>query len=206
MDEFGSIIFNGNKTQNTVHCLLFTGLYIMKLIIGLGNHPPKYHGTRHNFGWLAVDYLADRYDFAGWKFEKRYAAEINFGQIGRHKVVLCKPHTFMNLSGQSVQALRHFYKINAEDIILVSDDLDQPFGNHKFKTKGSDGGQRGLKDVIKVLGTNEFSRLKFGISNKFRSKYETSDFVTGKFTAEERDQLPEILEKGCNKLTQVLEK
>jgi len=106
----------------------------------------------------------------------------------------------MNLSGQSVQALRHFYKINAEDIIVISDDLDQEFGNHKFKAKGSDGGQKGIRDVIKVLGTSEFARLKFGISNQFRAKYDTSDFVTGKFTAQERKQLPEILLAGCEKL------
>ena len=172
----------------------------MKLIIGLGNHPPKYHGTRHNFGWLAVDYLAEKFNFPGWKVEKRYAAETTYGQIGPHKVILCKPHTFMNLSGQSVQALRHFYKIEAQDIIVISDDLDQEFGNHKFKAKGSDGGQKGIRDVIKVLGTSEFARLKFGINNPFRAKYDTSDFVTGKFTAEERAQLPAILQHGCQKL------
>jgi len=176
----------------------------MKLIIGLGNYPKKYHGTRHNFGWLAVDYLAEKYQFSGWKFEKRYQAQTNYGQIGRHKVILCKPHTFMNLSGQSVQALRHFYKIVPEDILLISDDLDQDFGKHKFKPKGSDGGQKGIRDVIKVLGTKEFARLKFGINNEFRRQYDTSDFVTGKFTSEERDALPGILEDGCAKLTDQL--
>lgn len=172
----------------------------MKLIIGLGNHPPKYHRTRHNFGWLAVDHLSLEFNFSGWKQEKRYAAETNYGQIGSHKVILCKPHTFMNLSGQSVQALRHFYKIEAQDIIVISDDLDQDFGKHKFKAKGSDGGQKGLRDIIKVLGTAEFSRLKFGINNQFRHKYQTSDFVTGKFTPQEHEQLPDILQTGCQKL------
>ena len=176
----------------------------MKLLIGLGNYPPKYHGTRHNFGWLAVDYLREKYECSPWKFEKRYAAETSYGQIGRHKVVLCKPHTFMNLSGQSLQALRHFYKIKPANIIILSDDLDQEFGKTKYKTKGSDGGQKGIRDIIKVLGTNEFSRLKFGISNQHRDKYDTSDFVTGKFTAQERESLPAILEEGCAKLTDQL--
>lgn len=177
----------------------------MKLIIGLGNHPPKYRDTRHNFGFMAVDHLAKKYHFPEWKFEKRYQAETAYGQIGRHKVICCKPHTFMNLSGQSVQALRHFYKIETEDIIVISDDLDQDFGKHKFKAKGSDGGQKGLRDVIKVLGSNDFARLKFGISNQYRSKYDTSDFVTGKFTSEEREALTKILKEGCEKLTKELE-
>ncbi len=177
----------------------------MKLIIGLGNHPPKYRDTRHNFGFMAVDYLAKQFNFPEWKFEKRYQAETSYGQIGRHKVILCKPHTFMNLSGQSVQALRHFYKIDATNIIVISDDLDQNFGAHKFKAKGSDGGQKGLRDVIKVLGSNEFARLKFGINNQFRTKYDTSDFVTGKFTPEERGSLPTILKEGCKKVTRELE-
>lgn len=176
----------------------------MKLIIGLGNHPPQYHDTRHNFGWLAVDYLAKTYDFPAWKLEKRYAAETSYGQIGRHKVILCKPHTYMNRSGQSVQALRHFYRIAADDIFVISDDLDQLFGQHKFKQKGSDGGQKGLRDIITALGSSDFARLKFGISNEFRDRYETSDFVTGKFTAEEREQLPNILAEGCEKLTEPL--
>jgi len=172
----------------------------MKLIIGLGNFPEKYKNTRHNFGFLAIDFLAKKEFFSAWKLEKKFLALCAYGQIRNEKVILCKPQTYMNLSGDSVQKIVQFYKISPEDIFILSDDLDQEFGKTKLRLNGSAGGQKGIKDILKKLGTQEIKRVKFGITNDFRTRYKTEDFVLSKFTKQEQEEIPEILKEGIEKL------
>lgn len=172
----------------------------MQLIIGLGNYGQKYENTRHNFGFIAIDHLAKQHGFSDWKEESKFFGWIARGEFQGEKTILCKPKTYMNLSGKSIQGLSHFYRIPVDKITILSDDLDQDFGKTKYKTKGSAGGQKGLADIIRVLGSSEFARLKFGISSEKRKVIPTAKFVLSKFTKEEKEQMPEIIEEGLAKL------
>ncbi len=172
----------------------------MRLIVGLGNYPPKYEKTRHNMGFLAIDVLAKKYNFPDWKKENKFYAECSYGEIKGLKTILCKPHTFMNASGDAVGKIQRFYKIELDDIWVISDDLDQDFEAHRFREKGSSGGQKGIESIIQTLGTDQFPRLKFGISNDKRSYFRTEDFVVSRFTPDEFEKLPEIFDLGLKKM------
>jgi PTH1 family peptidyl-tRNA hydrolase len=132
------------------------------LIIGLGNPGREYADTRHNVGFRVVDELARRHGLSFGKKERK--AVIASGLIQGKKVVLAKPQTYMNLSGESVRSLVDFYKVELPRILIVSDDLDIPLGTLRLRKSGSAGGQGGLKSVIQHLGSQDFNRLRFGIS------------------------------------------
>jgi PTH1 family peptidyl-tRNA hydrolase len=171
----------------------------MILIVGLGNIGKEYEKTRHNFGFLAVDQLAKKQGFSAWKKEPKFFGEIATGQIRTDKVILIKPSTYMNVSGKSVQAVAHFYKITAKNIWIWHDDVDLPFGTIRIKQKGQSGGHNGLKSIISSVGTEEFSRLKFGIKNDLLEKMPTEKFVLGNFSIEELSQLEKIIDEGVMK-------
>ncbi len=171
----------------------------MQLIVGLGNVGTKYEKTRHNFGFLAIDILAQTHYFSPWKEEKKFFGQICTGQIGNEKVVLLKPNTYMNVSGKAVQSLAHFYKIPTKNIWIWHDDVDLPFGTIRIKEKGQSGGHNGIKSIMNQLGSEDFSRLKFGIKNEQLEKMPTESFVLGKFTVEEEKQLDEIIQNGISK-------
>jgi len=168
----------------------------MKLIVGLGNPGEKYAGTRHNFGFLAVDDLARRFGFSGFRFEKKFFGQISEGVIEGERVLILKPETFMNLSGKSVATTANFYKIPATEVWVFFDDLDLDFGVVRFRGSGSAGGHNGVRSVIAGLGTEDFPRVKFGISNDFRKKIPAEAFVLQRFSEEERAGIPEILERA----------
>ena len=149
------------------------------LIVGLGNPGNEYKNTRHNVGFMAVDYLAP--EDASWKKEKN--ALTTRTEIDGFGVILAKPQTFMNNSGISVSQFVKFYKIKIEDILVIQDDLDIAFGQFKIKNSSSSGGHNGIKSIISYLNTNEFARLKIGIKND--SSKNVIDFVLGKFRKEE---------------------
>ncbi len=172
----------------------------MKCIVGLGNYPEKYQDTRHNFGFLVIDFLAKKFEFPEFKTEKKFWGSVSVGSINNEKTFLLKPETFMNESGKAVAALLSFYKITAKDIFVLHDDLDLDFGKIRFKEKGSTGGNNGIKSIITSLGTNEFSRIKFGISNEKRKIIPADNFVLQKFSDEEQTKIPEILEQGLARL------
>ena len=172
----------------------------MRLVVGLGNYPEKYAQTRHNFGFMALDELARKHGFTDFKLDNKFKAQLSFGEIKGEKTILCKPHTLMNLSGEAVAPLMKYYKIPLDRLIVLTDDLDQEFGASRIRVKGSDGGQRGLRHITKLLGSSEYLRLKFGIKNEFRDRYDAADFVLGKFTSEEQTQLQGIIEEGLEKL------
>jgi PTH1 family peptidyl-tRNA hydrolase len=168
----------------------------MKLIVGLGNIGREYEKTRHNFGFLAVDFLAKEYGFSAWKEESKFFGQISTGQIGAEKVLLLKPNTYMNISGKATGAVAHFYKISPEDIWIWHDDVDLPFGTIRIKKTGGSGGHNGIKSIISVLGTENFSRLKFGVQNAKKGKIPTDAFVLGKFSLEERSKISHVIQEG----------
>ena len=175
----------------------------MKCLIGLGNFPSKYAKTRHNFGFLMVDVLAKMFGFSSFKEDKKFFAFLAEGEIDGQKVLLVKPTTYMNLSGKTVFALANFYKISSCDIWVFHDDIDLEFGVVRFREKGSAGGHNGVSSIIQFLGTEVFSRIKFGISNDQRVDIPTENFVLMNFTASEQKLIPLILQQGVEKFLQV---
>ncbi len=155
----------------------------MHLIVGLGNPGKKYDKTRHNVGFDFIDKLASDYNIQ-FKTNKKQKAEVGMGFIGIHKVILVKPSTYMNLSGEAVRAVMDYYGVDYDDIIVVYDDMDLDIGKIKLRPKGSSGGHNGIKSIISHLGTQEFKRIKVGIGkHQFMS---TVDYVLGKFETENR--------------------
>lgn len=160
------------------------------LIVGLGNIGPKYENTRHNIGFKIVDFLAHEHNLT-WETAK-------LGDVTVHKkkgrsFLLLKPSTFMNLSGKAVKYWLDKENIPLENLLVVTDDLNLQFGTLRVKTKGSDGGHNGLKDIQEVLQTTQYNRFRFGISDAF-SKGRQVDYVLGEWDEEETKKLPERLE------------
>lgn len=163
------------------------------LIAGLGNPGVKYENTRHNIGFLMLDFLAKEENVS---FQTdRLADRAEFRHKGR-TFVLIKPSTFMNLSGKAVRYWLDKEKIPVENLLVLVDDLNLPFGEIRIKTKGSDGGHNGLKDIQKTLNTTKYSRFRFGISSDF-SKGRQIDYVLGEWDAEEEKSLQERLAKSA---------
>lgn len=153
----------------------------MKLIVGLGNPGKEYDNTRHNIGFFMLDkYLLEKGELSyKLKFNGLYMESVVNGE----KVIFLKPQSYMNLSGSVVRRFVDFYKIDIDDILIISDDLDLNVGNFKLKEKGSSGGHNGLKDIELHLGTQSYKRLKIGIANN--KMIDTKDYVLGKFSSNE---------------------
>jgi peptidyl-tRNA hydrolase, PTH1 family len=167
----------------------------MKLIVGLGNPGKEYESTRHNAGFMAVDRLVDEFGFGPFKLASKHKAEIVEGAIGGEKVLLAKPQTFMNLSGQAVRSLAQFYKVAPSDLIVIYDDVAIPSGSLRIRPDGSAGGHNGMKSIIQALGTQNFVRVRLGIEPKQSSRIPLEDHVLGKFTKHEAELMQENLEK-----------
>ncbi len=166
----------------------------MKLIAGLGNHGDKYKFTRHNAGFMVLDYLSYHWNF-DFSFETKFKGEIAKINKEGETLILLKPHTYMNLSGESVIAVMNFYKISPEDILVIHDDLDLPVGKMRFRAKGSDGGQKGIRSIIQVLGGNkEFDRLKIGIGPQLNLSAEA--YVLQNFSEEQLKKLKIVLQNS----------
>lgn len=164
-----------------------TGDY-MKLIVGLGNPGKEYENTRHNAGFKFIDEYAKSkgLTFNQNKFKGLYTTFINNGE----KIILLKPQKYMNLSGEVVRDFVNFFKINIEDILIICDDLDTPLGKIKIKYKGSSGGHNGLKNIEQNLNTNEYKRIKIGISND--KNQDRINYVIGKMPKEDLEKLKEV--------------
>jgi len=174
----------------------------MNLIVGLGNPETQYAQTRHNAGFMCLDVLAKKYEFPEFKLEKKFFGETSCGQIENEKVILLKPHTWMNLSGKSIGSVVNFYKIGLKNISTIFDDADLEFGTTRIREKGRSGGHNGIKSAISALGSEDFLRVKIGISNERRKKIPAEDFVLQKFTSEEQSQLPRIFDEAIMKLSE----
>ncbi len=163
------------------------------LVAGLGNIGAEYSGTRHNIGFEAIDYTAAQYD-APWALKKDLHAHVASTVIGSTRVLFVKPTTFMNLSGDAVQAVAHFYKVSQKDILVVHDDLDIEFGKIRTGNGGSSAGNNGIKSIIAVYGQN-FSRIRIGIGPKTPAQIDAADFVLGTFAGAQQKQLPLIIKE-----------
>ncbi|MEM5566573.1 aminoacyl-tRNA hydrolase [Psychroserpens sp. AS72] len=162
------------------------------LIVGLGNIGEKYTNTRHNIGFKILDALAQKEELT---FETQKLGDLTTYKLKGRTFILLKPSTYMNLSGKAVQYWLTKEKIPLENLLVITDDLNLPFGNIRVKTKGSDGGHNGLKDIQNTLQSTKYNRFRFGISDEF-SKGRQVDYVLGEWTDEENKKLTERLEKS----------
>jgi len=170
----------------------------MILIVGLGNPGDEYKNTRHNVGFIAVDRLSDRYNF-NWQHKSKFNADIAVGECELGKIILCKPDTFMNLSGQAVQPIMSFYKIPLENMIVIHDDIDLPLAKIKYKLSGGAGGHNGLKSLDKIVGSN-YHRIRIGIDRPADRRHDVADYVLGKFSNKENEEIAHKIEILADKL------
>jgi peptidyl-tRNA hydrolase, PTH1 family len=164
------------------------------LLIGLGNPGREYKDTRHNFGFMLIDRIAVRLNARGMKVQSK-AIVMNTTHEDR-KLILAKPQTFMNLSGQSVQGLVHFYKIPLTNVMILSDDLDIPFGTIRIRASGGPGGQRGLSSILESLGTKDVPRMRLGIGRP-PGRMDAAAYVLQNFSRDEMQTLSEVLDHGA---------
>lgn len=165
----------------------------MFIIAGLGNPTLQYRGTRHNVGFDVIDTLADKYNIAVETRKSR--ALIGKGIIAGQKVLLVKPQTYMNLSGESIGELVSYYKVDEEqELLVIYDDVSLDVGQLRIRRKGSAGGHNGIKDIIRHLGTDVFPRIKIGVGEKPKG-YDLADYVLGHFSREEREMMEEGYQK-----------
>ena len=167
----------------------------MKLIVGLGNPGKQYDQTRHNIGFEVIDTLSDQFSIPlnQSKFKGLYGIGLHNGE----KVLLLKPLTYMNLSGESIRAVMDYYQIELEDLLVIYDDLDLPVGKIRLRQKGSPGGHNGIKSTVAHLGTQEFNRIRIGI-NRPTPGMSVPDYVLGRFRQEERPFTEEAVKRSAD--------
>ena len=160
----------------------------MKLIVGLGNPGKEYENTRHNIGFMTIDKYANKLGVSITK--EKYNGLYVDTNINGEKIILLKPQSYINLSGEVIRKFIDFYKIDLEDILIIHDDLDLSVGTYRIKQHGSSGGHNGLKNIELHLGTQEYKRIKIGISNN--KLMDTKDYVLGKLSKEEKEELEKV--------------
>ncbi|MBD7970887.1 aminoacyl-tRNA hydrolase [Paenibacillus gallinarum] len=169
----------------------------MKWIVGLGNPGSEYAKTRHNVGFMALDALADRHHIS--INQSKCKALIGEGIIQGEKAVLIKPMTFMNLSGETVRAYMDYYKVALEDLIVVYDDMDTEVGKIRLRYQGSAGGHNGIKSIIQHTGTQQFNRIRMGVSRP-EPGHAIVDYVLSNFPKKEKEALTSMIESTCDAL------
>ncbi len=165
------------------------------LVVGLGNPGDQYENTRHNAGFRVVDELADRGDFPVQRL--KFHALTNTAVIGGQGVLVMKPVTYMNLSGEAVGEAARFYKLPPDHVLVISDDVDLPLGKLRLRKGGSAGGHNGLKSIIQHLGTDQFPRLKVGVGGKPHPDYDMADWVLGKLQGEDKKAMDEAARRAA---------
>ncbi len=167
----------------------------MYIIVGLGNPEKKYDNTRHNVGFITIDKIAQKYGID--IVERKFKAMVGRGVIEGQKVVLVKPLTYMNLSGESVREVVDYFKVDGQtEVCIIYDDTSMDVGKIRIRKKGSAGGHNGIKSIISHLGSDTFVRVKVGIGEK-PAKFDLADYVLGHFTEEERSAIDETADKVC---------
>jgi len=166
----------------------------MKLVVGLGNPGRKYQSSRHNVGFAVLGQLAG--EFGSSKPKSKFHGEVVEADLHGHRVLLLSPLTYMNRSGGSVLEAKNFYKIDNDDVLIVCDDMSLPLGKLRFRAKGSAGGQKGLGDIVRRLGTDEFPRLRIGIGPPPEG-WDWADYVLSKFRKEEIPEIEEAVRRAA---------
>lgn len=175
----------------------------MYIIVGLGNPTRQYEHTRHNVGFDAIDYMIDKYDipYSGVKHQAMYGR----GRIQASKVIVAKPVTYMNLSGEAVRQLVDYYKIDPEtELIVIYDDVSLEPGQLRIRKKGSAGGHNGIKSIISHLGTQNFARIKIGVGEKPKG-WDLADYVLGHFSKEERKLVDQAIERSASAAAMIVD-
>ena len=166
----------------------------MKLVVGLGNPDKKYEKTRHNCGFRAIDFYAEKNNLTfKSKFKGLYCEQL----VNNEKLILLKPQTYMNLSGECIRPVCDYYKVDPSECIVAFDDISLEPGKIRIRKKGSAGGHNGIKSIISCLGTDAFPRLKFGVGDKPK-QMDLADYVLGRFNSEDEAIVAKELEKACN--------
>ena len=174
----------------------------MFIIAGLGNPTREYEGTRHNVGFDVIDRLAARYNID--VDVKKHRALIGKGMIAGQKVILAKPQTYMNLSGESIRSILDYYKVDPEtELIVIYDDISLDVGKLRIRAKGSAGGHNGIKNIIAMTGTQNFMRIKVGVGEKPKG-WDLADYVLGRFSKEEEPVVREALEKAAKACSEII--
>lgn len=166
------------------------------LLVGLGNPGDKYENTRHNAGYMVVDEIGNRKNLPIQKL--KYKALTNTTELGGQKVLVMKPVTYMNLSGEAVRQAADFYKIPAERILVISDDTALAIGKLRIRKNGSAGGHNGLKSIIQQLGTDQFPRLRVGVGEKPHPDYDLADWVLGHFTGQDKKDMDASVSRAAD--------
>lgn len=174
----------------------------MKMVVGLGNPGRKYGGTRHNVGWVVLAEMARQHGIGSPR--SKFKGEVVEAAMRGQRVLLLCPHTYMNRSGASVQLARDFYKIENEDLIVVCDDFNLPLARLRFRAKGSSGGQKGLADVIRCLGTEMLPRMRIGIGPP-PPEWDVADYVLSKFKKEEKKEIDALTSTAVEALADWVE-
>ena len=177
------MFFNKNRTSG-----------VEWLLVGLGNPGDKYDNTRHNVGFAAIDQLAEELKVPVQKL--KYRALTQSVELGGAKVLLMKPITYMNLSGEAVGEAARFFKIPADHVLVLSDDVSLPVGKLRVRRSGSAGGHNGLKNIIQHLGTDQFPRIKIGVGQKPHPDYDMAEWVLGKFTGEDLKAISQAIQRA----------
>lgn len=172
----------------------------IKLVFGLGNIGKEFEATRHNSGFLVLEAYRKENELPSWQEKVKFKALISEGFINGSKVILAQPTTMYNLAGESIQAIKEFYKLTNKDITVVHDELDLPFGSVKEKQGGGSAGSNGLKSIITYIGA-DFKRIRIGIKNELLEKMDAADFVLAKFSTTEKEQLDDVVRAALEKIT-----
>ncbi len=188
MEALFNLIKQSQKTESE------TNADSSYLIVGLGNPGREYRNTRHNIGFLAIDALARSLNVTLGKVQSK--ALVGQGKIGVSKVILVKPQTYMNLSGQAVSGLLNFYKISTEHLIVIHDDIDLPFGTIRIRPGGGSAGQKGVNSIIEKVGTQEFARMRLGVGRP-PGQMDAAAYVLQPFTKEDEEFLVNFMAKAA---------
>lgn len=178
------------------------GMNTTLLFVGLGNPGDQYDGTRHNIGFECLDAFAKANDFPAWTDKKDLKCRLTVSQLGGTRVVLAKPQTYMNLSGEAAQAVSSFYKVNPDSITAVYDELDVDFGQIRLRRGGGAAGHNGVKSLIQHLG-EDFGRVRIGIGPKMPEQIDSSAFVLQRFSSDQQQELPALLVEAKAILSEV---
>lgn len=172
------------------------------LVVGLGNPGKEYENTRHNVGFKTADILAE--DYSATPFKTKNNALVCDCKIKDKRILLAKPLTFMNLSGQAILSLSKFYKIPTDNIIVIFDDISLPVGKIRVRAKGTHGGHNGMKNIAELLATNEIKRVKIGVGEKPHPDYDLKDWVLGTFSKEDSENIAAALKKAADAVKEII--